>query len=103
MLQASGASSLTQLMELMGDDPRLRLKKPSLSVEGGSKLGDGTDGTIYMRGVLEAHYKKHLDLAISEIFDSGATLVITDPSVPGSVKVIVQFLETPDVDLADAS
>ena len=55
-----------------------------------------------MRGILEAHYKKHLDLPIATLFDSGATLVITDPSVPGSVKVIVEF-EIPDVDTPDVA
>jgi ubiquitin-activating enzyme E1 C len=102
VLQAAGASSLTQLMELLGDDPRLRLKKPSLSVEGGSKTGETA---IYMRGILESHYAKHLDLPISNLFDSGSTLVITDPSVPGSVKVTVQFTDegSNDVDVADAS
>ena len=101
VLKASGASSLTQLMELLGDEPRLRLKKPSLSVEGGSKLGDG-DTAIYMRGILESHYAKHLDLPISDLFDSGATLVITDPGVPTSVRVIVEFTESANVDVADA-
>ena len=55
VLQAVGSASLTQLMELLGDDPRLRLKAPSLSVEGGSKLGDGTDGaTRHSRYTREA-------------------------------------------------
>ena len=55
-----------------------------------------------MRGILEAHYKKHLDLPISSLFNSGATLVITDPSVPTSVKVIIEY-DTPDVDIADTA
>ena len=40
------------MMEQMAEDPRLRLQKPSIRVEGG-KLGD----TIYMRGILEEDYK----------------------------------------------
>ena len=101
VLQTTPDASLTQLMEAMAEDARLRLKTPSLSVEGaGCKLGEGSDGTLYMRGVLEAHYKKHLDLPVSDLFESGATLVITDPSVPTSVKVIVEY-ETKDVDIAD--
>ena len=49
-----------------------------------------------MRGVLEADYQHHLDLPISSFFDSGAELNVTDPAVPGSLKLIVQFA---DVDL----
>ena len=78
--------SLTLLMEKMADDPRLRLKSPSLRADGG-KRGD----TLYMRGVLEEHYKENLDLPISQLFDSGATLVVTDPSVPGSIKLVVEY------------
>ena len=55
-----------------------------------------------MRGILESHYAKHLDLPISDLFDSGATLVITDPGVPTSVRVIVEFTESANVDVADA-
>ena len=73
-------------MEQMAEDPRLRLKKPSLRVEGG-KQGD----TLYMRGVLESRYQKHLDQPLSSFYDSGATLIVTDPGVPGMIKVIVEF------------
>ena len=54
----------------------------------GGKQGD----TLYMRGVLESHYKKNLDLPISELFDSGATLHVTDPGVPTAVNVIVELV-----------
>jgi len=84
--------TLTLLLDAMIEDPRLRLKSPSLRVEGG-KRGD----TLYMRGVLEDQYKANLDLPISELFDSDAVLHITDPSVPGSLKVIVQFIEAAEV------
>ena len=85
-LVAKSSTTLTQLLEIMGDDQRLRLKAPSVSTDNGKK-GD----TIYVRGVLESHYKANLDLPISELFDSGATLHVTDPGVPTSIKVIVQF------------
>jgi hypothetical protein len=57
-----------------------------LSVVGGKK-GD----TLYMRGILETEYVANLDLPISELFDSGATLHVTDPGVPGSIRLIVEF------------
>ena len=86
VLQASSTMSLTLLMERMSEDPRLRLKSPSISVDGG-KRGD----TLYMRGFLESQYKDNLDLTLCELFDSGATLHVTDPGVPTSIKVIVEF------------
>ena len=88
VVEATAATSLTLLMQQMADDPRLRFKAPSVSVPGGGKQGD----TLYMRGPLEEHYKANLDLPISQLFDSGAELVITDPGVPGSIKVVVQFV-----------
>lgn len=94
-LSLSPKMSLTLLMEAMAEDPRLRLKAPSIRVHGG-KRGD----SIYMRGVLEEHYSSHLDLPISELFDSGATLHVTDPSVPSAMKVLIEFDGKPDVDLS---
>ena len=44
-----------------------------------------------MRGPLEKHYQKNLDLPLEDLFDTGATLNVTDPSVPSSIKVIVEF------------
>ena len=93
MLSLSPKMSLTLLMETMAEDPRLRLKAPSIRVHGG-KRGD----SIYMRGVLEEHYSSHLDMPISELFDSGATLHVTDPSVPSAMKVLIEFDGKPDVD-----
>ena len=86
VMTAAPQTSLTLLMEKMAEDPRLRLKAPSLSVVGGKK-GD----TLYMRGILETDYVANLDLPISELFDSGATLHVTDPGVPGSIRLIVEF------------
>jgi len=88
VLEVSRSATLTMMMEQMGEDARLRLKKPSLRVEGG-KRGD----SIYMRGILEDDYKPNLDMAVSEFFDSGAELTVTDPSVPGVVKLIVNFTD----------
>ncbi len=94
-LSAEPTTSLTLLMERMADDPRLRLKSPSLRVDGGKK-GD----TLYMRGPLEAHYKANLDLPIADLFDSGATIHVTDPTVPSSIKLIVDFAAPADVPMA---
>ena len=88
-LSAEPTTSLTLLMERMADDPRLRLKSPSLRVDGGKK-GD----TLYMRGPLEAHYKANLDLPIA------ATIHVTDPTVPSSIKLIVDFAAPADVPMA---
>jgi len=86
VLCAKPSDSLTQLMEALAEDARLRLKSPSISVDGGLK-GD----TLYMRGPLEPHYKANLDLPLAELIRPGATLTITDPGVPGAVKVVVEF------------
>ena len=94
VLEAKPSTSLTQLLEMMAEDPRLRLKAPSVSTDNG-KNGSNT---LYMRGPLESHYKANLDLPIASLIDDGATLHITDPGVPTAVHVIVQFAaETPDV------
>ena len=46
-------------------------------------------------GALFEDYVANLDLPISELFDSGATLHgtlhVTDPGVPGSIRLIVEF------------
>jgi len=94
VMEAKPTASLTQLMDMMAEDPRLRLKAPSISVDSGLK-GD----TLYMRGPLEPHYKANLDLPIAELFASGTTLHITDPGVPTAVHVIVEFLEEPEATL----
>lgn len=86
VLEAASNTSFTQLLNMMAEDPRLRLKAPSVSTDNG-KRGD----TLYMRGVLESHYKQNLDLPLSELFESGAILNITDPGVPTAIKVVVQF------------
>lgn len=50
------------------------------------------DETLYMRGVLESHYRANLDRPIAELFRNGAVLIVTDPSVPSPcIKVAVQF------------
>ena len=82
-------------MERLGEDARLRLMSPSVRVEGG-KCGD----LLYMRGPLEAHYKANLDLPIADLFDSGATIHVTDPTVPSSIKLIVDFAAPADVPMA---
>ena len=48
---------------------------------------------LYMRGPLEKHYQKNLDLPLEDLFDTGATLNVTDPSVPSSIKVIVELTQ----------
>jgi len=96
VLSAAPSLTLTLLMEQMAEDARLRLKSPSISVADGKK-GD----MLYMRGPLEEHYKANLDLPLSDLFDSGATLNVTDPGVPSSVKVIVDFADTAEAVMAD--
>ena len=95
VLEATPTMSFTHLMDAMADDARLRLKAPSVSTEGGKK-----GNTLYMRGPLEPHYKGNLDLPISELFDSGATLTITDPGVPTAIKVVVNYDQVTDVTVA---
>ena len=88
VLKCAATQSLTLLMEQMGEDARLQLTSPSISVAGGSKLG--TDA-IYMRGTLEPHYAPNLDKPVSELFASGATLIVTNPGMPNPVKVVVEY------------
>jgi len=89
VLEAKPSMSLTMLMEQMAEDPRLRLKKPSMRVDGGGLRGD----TLYMRGPLEPHYQGNLDLALSALVSDGAELIVTDPSVPSPmIKVIIKFI-----------
>lgn len=87
-MQVAASATLTQLMQLMGDDPRLRLKAPSLRCESGALA----EPTLYMRGVLESHYRANLDRPLTELFIDGAVLLVTDPSVPSPcIKVAVQL------------
>jgi len=88
VLETLRTTTLTLLMELMAEDQRLRLKSPSIRVEGG-KQGD----TIYMRGILEDEYRQRLDMPLHTLFDSGTELIVTDPGVPTPLKVIVTFAD----------
>lgn len=92
VLEVAPSCSLTQLMEMMSEDARLRLKAPSIRMSGGKK-GD----VLFMRGVMEEYYLQNLDLPVADFLDSGALLTITDPSVPGVVKVYVEFTTSADV------
>jgi ubiquitin-activating enzyme E1 C len=89
VIETSATISLTQFFQQMADDARLRLKAPSISTDGGTKQ-------IYMRGLLEDEFKANLDLPIGSLFGSGASLIITDPSVPISITVIVEFTSEAD-------
>mmetsp|Transcript_1321 Transcript_1321/g.4199 ORF Transcript_1321/g.4199 Transcript_1321/m.4199 type:complete len:448 (-) Transcript_1321:1695-3038(-) len=88
VMEVAAAATLTALMELMNADTRLRLRAPSIRCQSGA-VGDET---LYMRGVLESHYRANLDRPIAELFRNGAVLIVTDPSVPSPcIKVAVQF------------
>ena len=87
VLSADPRASLGALLEKMGVDPRLRLKAPSVRAESGHR----GDATLYMRGVLESHYAANLQAALGELVEDGAVLLVTDPGVPGSVKIVLQF------------
>jgi len=79
-------ATLTHFMEMLSEDARLRLKSPSLRVEGG-KQGD----ILYMRGTFENDFQQNLDQPLQALFDGGATMHVTDPSVPVAIKLIVKF------------
>ena len=87
VLSADPRASLGALLEKMGEDARLRLKAPSVRAESGHR----GEATLYMRGVLESHYSANLQSALCELVNDGAVLVVTDPGVPSSVKVVLQF------------
>jgi len=88
-VEIAGSATLTQLLEQLAADPRLRLKTPSLRCEAGA-LQD--DPTLYMRGVLEEEYRPNLDKPLSQLFADGSVLLVTDPSVPSPcIKVAVKF------------
>jgi len=86
VLEVASSATLTHLMEQLGEDARLRLKKPSIRVEGG-KQGE----LIYMRGAMEDSFKDNLDKPVDYFMDTGATLYVTDPGVPCPIKLIVKF------------
>ena len=69
-------------------DGDLRLKKPSIT-------SDAT--TLYMQAppTLEKMTSPNLDKPLSELFDSGDELTITDPVFPGSksLSLVVTFTE----------
>jgi len=88
VLGISPRASLTLLMEAMADDPRLRLKSPSIRIESGA-LGSST---LYMRGPLESHFRSNLEASISSFVSDGAQLIVTDPAVPSPcIKVVLEF------------
>jgi len=86
-LELSAEATLTHMMEQLGEDARLRLKSPSVRIEGG-KCGD----LLYMRGPLESNFQHNLDKPLSSLMHSGATVYVTDPGVPTPVKLIVKLV-----------
>eukprot|EP00967_Tisochrysis_lutea_P148106 scaffold282382_cov36-Tisochrysis_lutea.AAC.1 len=56
------------------------------------RSGATGDATLYMRGVLESHYRDNLDRFLSELFRDGAVLIVTDPGVPSPcIKVAIKL------------
>lgn len=87
-LSVAPNATLTHLIDLMAEDPRLRLRSPSLRAESGAVREEA----LYMAGVLAEHYKPNLELALCELITDGAVLIVTDPSVPSPcIKVMVRF------------
>ena len=80
--EISPQATLTHLIEQLGTDPRLRLKLPSISVEGDQ---------IYMQGFMKDRFASNLDKPLDSLMQSGASLTVTDPGVPTAVKIVVRF------------
>lgn len=73
-LSVPGTMTLSALLELLGDDPSLQLKKPSV-------VSEAT--TLYMQRPpqLEAALRKNLERPLQELFESGELLTLTDPAL----------------------
>jgi len=80
------STTFKNLYSKMLTDPTLKLKKPSVSTEGGK--------TLFMSGkALRAAYEENMEKTIEELFDSETQLKVTDPKVlgRGNVKIKVVF------------
>ena len=56
VLQTLPTRTLAELLSILSEDARLRLKKPSLRVESGAIDGE----IIYMQGIMEENYRHNL-------------------------------------------
>ncbi|KAJ2555043.1 NEDD8 activating enzyme [Coemansia sp. RSA 1933] len=87
-VKVSAETTLEELIESIKDDPLLQLKSPSLTVDETSLYFQKPKG-------LEERTRPNLKKKVCDLFESGSTLVVTDPVLPTSLQVVVNFSTSP--------
>ncbi|KAJ2846315.1 NEDD8 activating enzyme, partial [Coemansia erecta] len=83
-VEVPATMTLEELIESIKDDPSLQLKAPSLTVGETSLYFQKPKG-------LEERTRPNLKKTVRDLFESGSTLTVTDPVLPTSLQVTVNF------------
>ncbi|KAJ2395735.1 NEDD8 activating enzyme [Coemansia sp. RSA 2559] len=83
-VEVPATMTLEELIDSIKDDPSLQLKAPSLTVGETSLYFQKPKG-------LEERTRPNLKKTVRDLFESGSTLTVTDPVLPTSLQVTVNF------------
>ncbi|KAJ2344135.1 NEDD8 activating enzyme, partial [Coemansia sp. RSA 2618] len=83
---AASSSTLEELIDALKGHNLFQLKAPSLTYG---------DANLYYQNppVLEEQTRPNLSKSLKDLFDSGSTLTVTDPTLPTSLRVTVKFTD----------
>ncbi|PIA19225.1 hypothetical protein COEREDRAFT_37834 [Coemansia reversa NRRL 1564] len=83
-IEISSDSTLQQLIEALQEHNTFQLKAPSLTY---------SSTNLYFQGppMLEEKTRPNLEKKLCQLFESGSALTVTDPTLPTSLRVIVNF------------
>ncbi|KAJ1728623.1 NEDD8 activating enzyme [Coemansia biformis] len=88
-LAASSESTLEQLIDALKEHGVFQLKAPSLTLA-------GTNLYFQNPKALEEQTRPNLSKRLRDLFDSGSTLTVTDPTLPTGLRVTVNFTDATD-------
>ncbi|KAJ2799857.1 NEDD8 activating enzyme [Coemansia guatemalensis] len=90
----SSESTLQELIEALQEHSTFQLRAPSLTCS-------GTNLYFQKPAMLEEETRPNLEKKLCQLFESGSTLIVTDPTMPTSLRITVNFSDAeqqPDED-----
>eukprot|EP01111_Echinosteliopsis_oligospora_P015096 TRINITY_DN5854_c0_g1_i1.p1 TRINITY_DN5854_c0_g1~~TRINITY_DN5854_c0_g1_i1.p1 ORF type:complete len:446 (+),score=108.89 TRINITY_DN5854_c0_g1_i1:60-1397(+) len=83
-LDLAKTTKLQRVVEILTEDPRFQLKRPSLRCNGRN---------LYMQGMLEANTRPNLDKTLVDLnINDGDEITVTDPALPGSLYLTLKVI-----------
>ncbi|KAJ2585169.1 NEDD8 activating enzyme [Coemansia sp. RSA 1797] len=85
-INAASTATLEELIDSLKENSTFQLKAPSLMFGNAS---------LYFQNpkMLEEQTRPNLSKSLTELFDSGSTLTVTDPTLPTSLRITVIFTD----------